>query len=78
MMSWTPTSNSNIKAIVQSASDLNDGVDRKAFVELTDFNSLRLLMMKAENPLIITFASEDKAPAEVEIIIYDDSIEEDY
>ena len=67
-----------MKAIVESASNINMGIERKTYVELKDFNSLRLLMMQAENPLIIVFASEDKAPAEVEILVYDDSIEEDY
>jgi len=44
-------------------------------IELTDLNSLRLLMMYVEDPLILSFASEENAPAELEIMVYDEPIE---
>lgn len=77
MTSWTPTSLNNMKAIVAKASDINNGKNQKWYVELTDLNSLRLLLMQADEPLLITFAPESKAPAEAEILIYDDFIEGD-
>ena len=72
---WEPLSNASMKAIVTKASDHNNDIDRAAFVELTDLNSLRLLLMQSEVPLIVYFAPEEHAPAEIEIILYDDSIE---
>jgi len=72
---WTPLNKDSVKAIVTRASDHNQDIDRKALVELTDFNSLRLLLMQAELPVIVWFAPEEHAPAELEIMIYDDPIE---
>jgi hypothetical protein len=76
-MSWTPLNKDSLKVIVVSASDLNNSIDRKVYVELTNLNDLRLLMMKAENPIILNFAPEERAPAEMDVIIYDDAIEEE-
>jgi hypothetical protein len=75
MTTWTPTRGGPMKAIVTRASDLNRFVDRPAFLELESLDSLRLLLMQVENPLLILFAPEDRAPAEIEIMVYDDSIE---
>ena len=76
MPMWTPTNTGGMKAIVCRASDLKIGDTSKlAYVELSDLNSLRLLLMHVENPLVISFAAEEDAPAEVEIMVYDDSIE---
>lgn len=72
---WTPENTETIKALLFRASDLNRGLDRVAHVELTDLNSLRLLLMQTEVPVIIGFARENAAPAEIEIVIYDDAIE---
>lgn len=73
---WKQTNAGPMKAIVCRASDLKVGeLNKLAYVELTDLNSLRLLLMHVENPLVISFAAEEDAPAEVEIMVYDDSIE---
>jgi len=64
-----------IKAIVTRASDHNNDIDRAAFIELTDLDSLRTLLMQVEIPVVIYFAPEEHAPAEMEIILYDDTIE---
>jgi len=61
---------------VTKASDHNNDIDRKAYIELTDLDSLRLLLFKAEVPLIVYFANEKNAFAEMEIILYDDTIED--
>lgn len=74
---WTNNSET-LKALLFRASDLNQGLDRVARVELTDLNSLRMLLMQTEIPVIIGFAGESAAPAEIEIVIYDDAIETPY
>lgn len=74
MTTWTNDSET-LKALLFRASDLNRGLERVAHVELTDLNSLRMLLMQTELPVIIGFAGEGAAPAEIEIVIYDDAIE---
>jgi hypothetical protein len=64
-----------MKAMVCRASDLKKGEFKAALIELTDLNSLRLLMMHVEEPLILSFASEEHAPVELEIMVYDEPIE---
>lgn len=71
---WTNNTDS-MKALLFRASDLNQGIERVAPIELTDLNSLRLLLMQTEVPVIIGFAAEHSMPAEIEIVIYDDAIE---
>lgn len=74
MTNWT-NKTEGMKALLFRASDLNQGIERVAPIELTDLNSLRLLLMQTEVPVIIGFASERSMPAEIEIVIYDDAIE---
>ncbi len=74
-MTWTPIREQPLKALLFKASDLNRGIERYAEIEIPDINSLRLLLMQVEIPVIIGFANEAMAPAEVEIVIYDDAIE---
>jgi hypothetical protein len=65
----------SIKAVVTRASDHNNEIERAAFIELDDLDSLRTLLMQVEIPVVMYFAPEEHAPAEIEIIIYDDTIE---
>lgn len=74
MSQWT-NNEGTMKALLFRASDLNRGIERVAPIELTDLNSLRLLLMQTEVPVIMGFASEHSMPAEIEIVIYDDAIE---
>jgi hypothetical protein len=64
-----------MRSLLFKASDLNKGIDTVWHVELSDLDSLRLLLMQAEVPLIIGFAKEEDSPAEIEIVVYDDEIE---
>lgn len=75
MTTWTPTKGNAMKAIITKASELNRFEYKPILVEMESLDHLRLLLMQAEDPLIIFFAGEDKAPAEVEIMVYNDSIE---
>jgi hypothetical protein len=75
MTTWKLNNTGPIKAIVCRASDIKRGRLKVSHIELTDLNSLRLLMMHVEDPLIIAFASEENAPAELEIMVYDEPIE---
>lgn len=64
-----------MKAILTRASDLNRGSDERNFVEIKNLQSIRHLLMKVEHPVVVMFAREMDAPAEIEIMVYDDYIE---
>jgi len=65
-----------IKAIVRKASDINqDHEERASYIEISDLNGLRSLLMHVEIPVIMFFAPEQAAPAELVMVLYDDPIE---
>lgn len=64
-----------MKAVLTRASDLNAGNPQKHYIILEDLEGISKLLMTFEEPLLVMFAAEVDAPAELEIMIYDDFIE---
>ena len=64
-----------MKVILTRASNLNRGDESRQALDLRSLRDLRQLLMQVEHPVVMMFARELDAPAEVEIMVYDDYIE---